>query len=169
MRLIAIIFAIGLFGCSSTKKSPCEIDLEFGKRFDDCILIAKRRVDVDSITDLATMSRAFDCLKVLTGHENSASWDEVGFGMYDNQEVFERDKKIWMDWYEKNKCYMTMDSAQKVFKENRIPFPNYDDPKEMELVILRLPENERDSARKKDSIQHVKFMIDWPEIASNKP
>jgi hypothetical protein len=171
MRLIVIITStlISVVACRSDKKSSCEIDLEFKTKFENCIKIAKLRAEVDTITDLATMSRAFGCLQVLTGHENSASWDEVGFGMYDNQAVFERDKKIWMDWYEKNKCYMTMDSAQKIFVKNRRALPNYKDPKELEKVISGVPENERDSAIKKDSIIHIKYMIDWPEIEINRP
>jgi len=169
MRLIAIILftLISVAACRSDKKK-CKIDLHFKLNFENCIKIAELRADVDTITDLATMSRAFDCLHVLTGHENSASWDDVGFGMYDSKEVFERDKKIWMDWYEKNKCYMTMESAQQIFVKNRRVIPNYNDPRELEKVISGVPENERDSAIIKDSIMHINYMIDWPEIDISK-
>jgi hypothetical protein len=166
-KSFVFITLLSFLGCQKKNQEDCRIDQEFKRNFENCLRIAELRAtyEIDNNKlDLTEFSKAFNCLEALTGRKNSASWNDVGFGAYDSIEGFKKDQQVWLDWYEKYKCSITMDSSELIFAKQREPLPNYDDSKVMEKIALLWPENYKDSVRRVDSIQHVKFRIDWPSV-----
>jgi hypothetical protein len=165
MQYTIFIVPLILISCNEARRTDCNIDEEFKINFENCVKIAEIRASSDSLNikiDLAQSSKAFACLEALTGVAGNIMQEDVGFGYYSNLNDFERDKKKWLEWFELHKCTINMDSAENKFKERREPLPDYDDPKVMDRILSLWPENYKDSIRQVDSLQRVKYRIDWP-------
>jgi hypothetical protein len=165
ITIIALIFLC--LGCSKSSKIDCRIDENFKRHFDECLRIAELRASYDSLNneiDLAQSSKAFSCLEALTGVSGNIVKEDVGWGYYKNIEDFEKDKERWLAWFEKYKCSMNMDSAENKFNKKREPLPDYNDPVVMKRILSLWPENYKDSVRQVDSLQRVKYRIDWPSV-----
>lgn len=166
MKFKVIVLLFFLFGCKNTNQD-CIVDVEFKKNFDNCMQIAELMASSDSLNrqiDLVQSSKAFSCLEALTGVSGNLIQDDVGFGYYSSKEDFEKNKNQWQSWFEKNKCSMSMDSAESLFEKYREPLPAYNDPKVMERISQLWPENFKDSVRLVDSLQRIRYKIDWPTI-----
>jgi hypothetical protein len=166
---VAHSFLVGIIilSCSRNNEKSCTIDQEFKRNFDNCVKIIETRVDPDSINvDISPrdIARAFSCLETLVGKQTKSLDAPADLKGYENMTDFEIDKKVWSAWYEMNKCNATMETAEREFAKYRTPLPNYKDPKVMEMIKERFPENLKDSARSLDSISHVNYSVDWPKI-----
>lgn len=159
---------IGLFvACQTEKKAECKIDPLFKGNFENSIRIVNAQVKSNSlmiVSDNATVFKAYKVLEALTKVESHEQWEHDAEGTYLDAKQFSEDSLAWQNWYEKNKCHITMDSAEVVFSKARKPLPDYDNPKVMAEVAEMWPMDYADSVRKVDSLQRVKFALTWPRL-----
>src|SRR5688572_13496728 len=146
--LISIFTILSLWSCSMDTREKCQIDFDFKRNFDNCVEIAHLRTGNDSrndLLDISTISRAINCLEILTGSKSKIKWECEGFGLYDDNGDFTYDQATWAQWYEQNKCTITMEKAEAIFIKTREPFPDYDDPKVLKSIASKLDESDRGS------------------------
>ncbi len=158
------LLSLLMLGCST--QNDCKIDLEFKANFDNCIKIAQSSLSEDDPNlhlSMSDMVRAIESLETLTEHKSTIIWSCDAFGVYASEEHFEVDRRRWQNWYQDNKCTITMGLAQQMFNTVRTPLPNYNDPQVLQNIKDKFEESVRDSARYLDSVMHVEFQTDWPE------
>jgi hypothetical protein len=159
------IFLVICLACTPGPKNECRIDEVFRENFQNSVNIASTRANYQSTgkdLDASAIFRAYSSLKALTGVQSQEISEDGVEGTYVSHDAFIQDSIAWVKWFEDQKCNMTMDSAEKIFASKREPFPNYNDPQVMERIKELWPIHYADSARRVDSLQHIKFSINWP-------
>lgn len=116
---IIFVILLAFAGCISSIKETdeqCEIDFEFRSNFQNCIEIMALRQQGYSI-DFEHTARAYRCLEVLTGYKSYMNTDSDTPLFYPHSEdnLFLKDLKAWSQWYEQNKCIMSINKSDSIF------------------------------------------------------
>ena len=114
--LLLIIYAsflslliICLLGCSDKN---CDVDTLFKQRFDNCISLIKKSEDEEWV-NAGEIRNAFIFLTVISGHRTKVNDPENP--SYENKTDFKQDLLLWNQWYESNKCSITLKKADSLF------------------------------------------------------
>jgi hypothetical protein len=149
------------------KEGNCSIDIEFKEQFQNCIRIIEipEGLPTTELISVSDVLQAAKCLEAITHYKNNMKFqNDVMYDMNRTEEELKLDVKNWMDWYEKNKCSYTMDSAEIAFKSVREKLPDYKSPSVIDSLGKLWMEYKGDSIRIKDSLFHVSTGVYWPTI-----
>jgi hypothetical protein len=169
-RVLLVVFL--LLSCSHKDGRDCPIDTEFKDRFLNCIHIAESTIErhgvqpsVQEKITLSDVMQSINCLEAITKHKNHMKFEnDLMFAVYETEEDLDGDVKIWLGWYEKNKCGYGMDSAEIAFRGIREKFPNYKSLSAIDSLGKIWMEYKGDSIKIKDSLFHVSMGAYWPTV-----
>lgn len=116
MKLISYVFLILVIqllniGCTS----DCSVDPVFKKKFNECLsLMEKAHTGEYRYVDITQQAAIF--LANVT--EKTPKDFQYDYGLYDSDEGYEEDLKHWNNWFENNKCSMTIEKADSLLRVN---------------------------------------------------
>jgi hypothetical protein len=112
------LLAVLLIFCICCGKE-CKIDKDFNKIYYDSLLSIK--TDYEEVgTPQIDPEKAFLFLGSITGHHSSR--DGTHFGLwYQSDEDYLDDIKKWEKWYEENRCIYTIEKADSIYSEIKLP------------------------------------------------
>lgn len=145
MRKYLMFTLLLLLGCTrNATVTDCKLDFEFKSNFQNCVnLFAIRQLGV--YVDLEDSWNAYYCLEALTKHHSLLDVNSDMPLFYpsapDSVNYFCQDLEAWMDWYEKNKCSINMQTANSILNSDSIKWPKFaEELRTMDCVVQILKE-----------------------------
>jgi len=156
-----LIILASTWGCNQT---ACIDDPKFREEFQNCMtfasMIARGEYGLEGF-DSEQESKLIGSLEALTKHKSKIKLDH-GIAWYKDASDFKEDSVVWVAWYERNKCTMTIGMAGDTLAKYREPLPDYSNPKVLKRIEKMYSIEMRDSVRYLDSTLNVKYQLDWP-------
>jgi hypothetical protein len=109
------VFLLALLAVSCYNKDSCEVDTAFKKQFNENVnFLISTESKGDFIYQTSEKIKAIYFLESTTGIKSQLYWGHV-FG-YQSSELLEEDIEKWKNWYDTNKCKMTIVKADSLFR-----------------------------------------------------
>lgn len=170
-RLNLFFLFLLICSCNNVAKNDCSYDNDFKNQFFNCIKIVESTIEKpnntfgeDEFMEHYEVMQAVRCLEALTGQFNHMSFEEVGYAVYETENHMLKDTKVWLEWYNANKCRYTIDSAEAQFKRIRKPFPDYTSKRVIDSLRIVWNLDFQDSLVVRDSLFHVSTDVYWPKM-----
>lgn len=162
-----ILFLVLLMACQpepSTVKDNCPIDYKFLAHFQNCIQVINI-AQLGHSYDFIELSNAYESLRVITKVKTRASSGDTPYVYANPRADLLQDIIDWNNWYNNNKCSITLEKAEKIIAENRKPLPDYTNPLRIESIKIRFGSNLSDKAAiYRDSVDREKTKLRFPNF-----
>ena len=109
MKKYLLIVFVSVLG-ANCNSSLCKIDTRFEKKYKESIETAKQYYYSNGKSG---MRNAFDYLRAVTLHDERLSLSYIR--LYRNKNDLDLDVVFWNNWYEQNKCKMTIELADSLY------------------------------------------------------
>jgi hypothetical protein len=106
------------FACSCKRAENCPVEVAFAEKFQSSI---KNILDSElgKNHDIDRKVDAILFLNAVTGIESGIQ--SLHTPVYDSREILKSDLRKWQEWYNSNKCIMTLSKADSMLKKYNSP------------------------------------------------
>jgi hypothetical protein len=118
LRFALIIWNMNLL--LSSCQENCNVDPEFKREFFNCISLIEKIHTEGYSSSVKVRGFTYECLYAVTGYEGHADKgnEPPYFALYsDSIDYIKVDIEKWSQWYESNKCSMTLQKADSLFNQ----------------------------------------------------